>query len=74
MKIRYFLSGCKNEINKIYIFTDQHEWDNDGEPEVIVRDLWDLKEQVNEADYDFIANSYVHEWFFDGDELWVFVV
>ena len=69
-----FLDSCKNEISMIYIYTDDVQWNYDGDPEVIVRDLYDLQDKVSEADYDFIANSYVHEWFIDGDELHVYVV
>ena len=58
MKFRELLNTNQNDLEKIYIYFDEDQWDN-AMPEIAVRDIRDI------PNADYILKLTVDAWFVD---------
>lgn len=58
MKLREFINTNQNDLEEIYIYFDEDQWDNDM-PEIAVRDIRDI------PNVDYVLELTVDAWFVD---------
>lgn len=58
MKLREFINTNQNDLEEIYIYFDEDQWDS-AMPEIAVRDIRDI------PNVDYILKLTVDAWFVD---------